>query len=260
MIWFICFAILILFAVPWRINIVHHTLKSRKIHRDLNICVLADLHCRRFGKKQSRITRIVEQIHPDCIVIPGDLFDYERDYEICFELIEQLKKYPVFYVWGNHERFIEKDMPVLIKRLKDAGVHVLENQSEVLLDIEWIGLMDLGRKPEMKKEQFDSIAETDKYRIVLSHRPHYIDFYNQIPCDLILSGHAHGGQWCIPFTKIGLYAPQQGIFPKYTHGVYTLKGKKMFVSRGLASGTPKIPRLFNNPEIGWITIQKEGNL
>lgn len=259
MIWFICIGILVILAIPWKMDVTHHVLKSKKVQKDVNICILADLHCRRFGKKQSRIMKIVKKIHPDIIVIPGDLFDYERDYEICFELIEQLKSYPVLYVWGNHERFIEGDMPELIRRLKDMGVHVLENRSEVLLGVEWIGLMDLGREPKMTKEQFENTAITDLYRVVLSHRPHYLSFYNSIPCDLILSGHAHGGQWCIPFTKIGLYAPQQGIFPKYTHGIYDLKGKKMFVSRGLASGTPKIPRLFNNPEIGWITIEKEEN-
>jgi predicted MPP superfamily phosphohydrolase len=76
---------------------------------------------------------------------------------------------------------------------------------------------------------------------------------------LIICGHVHGGQWRIPFTHKGLYGPQQGIFPKYSEGIHNLNGHLMYISRGLASADGRIPRLYNNPEIGFITLKPKEN-
>ena len=65
--------------------------------------------------------------------------------------------------------------------------------------------------------------------------------------DLVLSGHAHGGQFRLPFIG-GLIAPGQGIFPKYDAGAYSEKRTTMIVSRGI--GNSIIPVRFNNrPEV-----------
>jgi predicted MPP superfamily phosphohydrolase len=93
-------AVILLAGLPWKIDVFEETITSGKITKPLKICVLADLHCRRFGKKQGRITKIVDAYQPDIIVIPGDLFDYGRDYEISFELLKAIKKYPVFFPAG----------------------------------------------------------------------------------------------------------------------------------------------------------------
>ncbi|MCI6317034.1 MAG: hypothetical protein MR877_07735 [Spirochaetia bacterium] len=75
--------------------------------------------------------------------------------------------------------------------------------------------------------------------------------------DLILAGHAHGGQWKLPFAKNGLYAPMQGLFPKYSGGLYDFKkqGSVLIVSRGLSHQIPNIPRFFNPPELVVIEIR-----
>lgn len=253
---------MVLAGLPYqKMDIAYHVIHSPKIQHDVRICVLADVHCRRFGTKQSRITERVKKIHPDLILFPGDLFDVDRDYEISFELVEELKDYPRLFTSGNHDMYLTNDIETLRKRLKDMGVHVLEDQEECFTangqEIELFGMTDHGRKPIIQASDLRYMFHTDDFRILISHRPNYIDFYKAAPCDLIISGHAHGGQWRIPFMHRGVYAPQLGMFSRYTEGMHDLNGKKFFISRGLASGDPHIPRLYNNPEIGVIDLKGE---
>lgn len=255
-------AAVVLAGLPYqKIDVAYHVIHSAKIHHDIRICVLSDLHCRRFGPGQSRIIGRVREIQPDLIIIPGDLFDVDRDYEISFELIDKLKEWQVFFTSGNHDMYLTEDIDGLRNRLRKAGVHVLEDQEECFTahgqEIELFGMTDHGRKPVIQASDLRYMFHTDDFRILISHRPNYIDFYRNAPCDLIISGHAHGGQWRIPFTHQGIYAPQMGLFPKYTEGMHDLNGRKFFISRGLASGDPHIPRLYNNPEIGVIDLKGE---
>ncbi len=86
--------------------------------------------------------------------------------------------------------------------------------------------------------------------------PQFLDKYKDLGFDFILSGHAHGGQWRIPFTGVGLYAPGQGVFPKLTAGVHARGKTKMIISRGL--GNSEFPlRLFNRPEMIVIDFKKK---
>ena len=242
-----------------KMNVTNYIVHTDKVGDEINICVLADLHCRRYGEKQDRITKIIEKMKPDLIIIPGDLFDVDRDYSISFELIEALKKYPVYFTSGNHDNYL-KEINELRNQLKEMGVHVLEDTTEVFqkgnTSIEICGMSDHGRKPIIEPKELDEMYQTDNYKVLISHRPDYIDFYKQIHCNLIISGHVHGGQWRIPFLKKGIYAPQQGFFPKYYEGIHRLNRKFLVISRGLASGNPYIPRLYNDPEIVFITLKK----
>lgn len=242
-----------------KIDTTEYIIHTKKVNDEIKICVLADLHCRRYGDKQERIKGIVDKMQPDLIIIPGDLFDIDRDFNISFELISVLQNYPVYFTSGNHDQYL-KEIDDLRNRLKQMGVRVLENTTEVFqkgnTTIEICGLSDMGRKPNIEPKQLDVMYQTDNYRVLISHRPDYIDFYKEISCNLIISGHVHGGQWRIPFINKGIYAPQQGLFPKYYDGIHRLKNKYLVISRGLASGDPHIPRLYNNPEIVYITIKK----
>jgi len=89
----------------------------------------------------------------------------------------------------------------------------------------------------------------EQFTLLLSHRPERIEDYLGYPFDLILSGHAHGGQWRLPGIVNGLYAPNQGLFPKYAGGRYDFEDTAFLVSRGLARESTKIPRVFNRPEL-----------
>lgn len=97
--------------------------------------------------------------------------------------------------------------------------------------------------------------DSSKPQIVLAHEPQYIDNYSKAGVDLVLSGHAHGGQIRLPFIG-GLVAPDQGFFPKYTAGTYKENDIVMIVSRGLGNGIILI-RVFNRLEIVMVTLRKE---
>jgi len=72
--------------------------------------------------------------------------------------------------------------------------------------------------------------------------------------DLVFAGHAHGGQFRFPFLG-GLFAPNQGLFPKYTSGVYTEADTSMVVSRGLSNSIIPV-RVFNRPELVVVTLRE----
>lgn len=252
---------IILPGLPYTIDDTHYEISDARIRSSLKIGVIADLHCRSFGYKQSRIMKIINREKPDLIILPGDLFDKGRNYQHVFDLIDALKEYSVYFTTGNHDRRLKKDIASLCDELQKKGVHVLEDTSEVYIHedtiLEIAGMSDHGRVPIYSPEAFSAVYETNHYRILISHRPDYREFYKKIDCDLIISGHNHGGQWRIPFTKQGIYTPGDGLFPKYAGGLYDLNGRKMIVSRGLATGSPLIPRLYNNPEIVFIDLRGE---
>ena len=242
-------AALILAGIPRGMDVTEYEIFTDKVKEKLVFCVLSDLHCRRFGKDQKKIMDVIRQKEPDCILIPGDLFDYERDHEISFELVRQLKGRPVFFSSGNHDVYL-KNLGELKKRLEAEGVTVIDDRAVMFRDCEITGIRDRG----FRKNLPDLSTGYTGFRVLLSHRPEYIRLYNEMDYDLIVSGHAHGGQWCIPFTKQGIFTPHQGFFPKYTHGMHSLKNGKLVISRGLASGNPHLPRLYNDPEIVFITV------
>lgn len=99
-----------------------------------------------------------------------------------------------------------------------------------------------------------ALKEEDLYTVVLSHRPEYFEDYVKYDADLILTGHAHGGQMRLPGVG-GLYAPGQGWFPKYTEGVYMADETTMIIGRGIGDST-EFPRVFNPPEINTIILRK----
>ena len=105
-----------------------------------------------------------------------------------------------------------------------------------------------GEVPAMASTKLKNLIDDESgYTILLSHRPELFETYMDGGIDLVFSGHAHGGQFRLPFIG-GLVAPNQGMFPKYDAGLYTDGGTSMVVSRGI--GNSIIPFRFNNrPEI-----------
>ena len=92
--------------------------------------------------------------------------------------------------------------------------------------------------------------------VLLSHRPELTELYRGSGFDLVVSGHAHGGQVRVPLLLNGLYAPNQGFFPQYAGGLYDLDGTALAVSRGLSIS--RLPRVFNPPEAVVIDLVPAG--
>lgn len=220
------------------------------------IVQLTDLHSKSFGKSQNRLVRKVRQQKPDLIVFTGDLIDQKRSQ---FKpgvtlLIELTSIAPVYYVTGNHEWWSRK-AEALVSELTSRGVHVLQNESTTIQrgdeQIHLAGVDDPALEGSFEA-RLEEVSSND-FTILLSHRPEFLNLYQQHAFDLVFTGHAHGGQVRIPFVG-GAVAPGQGFFPRYTAGKYEQGDTTMIVSRGL--GNSIIPqRFFNRPEVVSITLE-----
>ena len=225
------------------------------------IAQVSDLHNAEFGENNSVLIELLSQTDPDIIVLTGDLIDSRQtDIEIALEFARQAMKIsPVYFVSGNHEARV-REYADLKMGLEEAGVIVLENQKVILEQegesITLIGLDDPSFKEDYLFGDSESVArqaiddlqnESDGYTILLSHRPELFDLYVDTVMDLVFCGHAHGGQFRLPFIG-GLVAPNQGFVPKYDAGLFSEENTSMLVSRGV--GNSIIPIRFNNrPEI-----------
>jgi uncharacterized protein len=221
------------------------------------ILQVSDLHNKEFGKDQEVLVSLTKKIAPDIIVVTGDLIDSNHtDIKAAMDYISQAVLIaPVYFVTGNHEIWSEQ-YTVLAVELVKYGVNILDNKSIILTkngaEISLIGLPDGDVISKESETVFDSAGKI--FCILLSHRPELLNEYAQENVDLVFAGHAHGGQFRIPFLG-GLFAPNQGLFPKYTSGVYTNADTTMIVSRGL--GNSVIPvRVFNRPELVVVTLRE----
>ncbi|AMC08494.1 metallophosphoesterase [Turicibacter sp. H121] len=243
------------------ISLEQITVQSTRLPKNFDgfkIMHLSDLHGQYFGKNQNDLLKKINTFKPDLIAITGDLFDSSYDDEASFSLIEQLSDYPVYFVTGNHEAW-GNHFEALENLLTQVGVHVLQNKQETLeingQSIELIGIddPDFGSSVDNNLRVALQESESDKFKLLLSHRPEAFEIYVKSNIDLVLSGHAHGGQFRLPFIG-GLVAPNQGLFPEFSEGTHTKNQTTMIISRGL--GNSIIPQqLFNRPHLIEITLK-----
>ena len=271
----------------------------------IRIAQISDFHSNDFGKNEQELLNKLTQAGPDLVMLTGDIFDFEMNGEKPIENVRLLVTgipCPFFYVSGNHE-FFKYHRDEWSHVISENGGVILDNDA-VLVETEKAAVIIAGVSDpyryatavQKKKDKPDTAAyfaqlaevsrkvrtlrqawltatpvheQSDLPRavctILLAHRSEYIEEYLKYDYDLILSGHAHGGQWRIPGLFNGLYAPGQGLFPRYAGGRYdfdreltdgdTADGKKrhhtvFIVSRGLSRQHPVlVPRIFNNPEL-----------
>ncbi|MCC8097640.1 MAG: metallophosphoesterase, partial [Eubacterium sp.] len=195
------------------------------------------------------------------ILLGGDFYDEYRSDENSDMLLENIgSRYKCYYVSGNHEYWAYKADSVK-EKLKNWGITVLEGEGTeigegiVLWGVDDADCGEYGAEFswEEQLEACSLAVDSSKFNILLSHRPEKTEEYESSVFDLILSGHAHGGQWRIPFIINGVYAPNQGYFPEYAGGEYDLGSNKMIVSRGLALSD--MPRIFNPPELVVVNVR-----
>lgn len=245
-------------AISFPLRTVRYTLVSRKVSKKVRIVQISDLHSCSYGKDMKNLINAVDAAEPDIIVLTGDIFDNRTDNKNSDTLLKAIaKKYPCYYVSGNHE-YWGNMWDTLSRRAESLGVTVLQGEN---VDIDGITICGASAKSDIG----DSVkvcadnADADSFNVLLAHFPEKIDFYRSFgKFDLVLSGHAHGGQWRLPPFINGLYAPGQGLFPKYAGGRYDFDDTTFIVSRGLSRTMEHFPRIFNNPELVVIDILPEG--
>lgn len=269
-IFFILFFILFLYFENNMISVTKLDIKLEKLpdnFKDYKIIHLSDLHSKSFGDNQKYLVNKIKKINPDIIFFTGDLVDSKKyNEEVSVNLLEQLVDIsPVCFVTGNHEWWSGK-FDSLEKRLIDIGVNVLRNEKiEIIRNNDKINILGIDDPNAYYtdnnaysfivriKDLIKDIPKED-FNILLSHRPEKFPLYKAEEIDLIFSGHAHGGQFRIPFIG-GIISPDQGFLPKYTKGVYKDSKSTMIVSRGLGNSIIS-QRIFNRPEIIVVSLKK----
>ena len=253
--------IIALFAFNTKMKIQNYSLESEKLTAPVRIVLITDLHSCSYGKGQRELIDAIHAQKPDIILLGGDICDDKlphRNTDLVLRAIAD--KYPCYYVTGNHE-YWSREIEKILKIFESYNVPVLEGSFDTI-DVRGQKLNICGiSDPDILKytdknysitEQLKDAAvasENGNYSILLAHRPELIDSYLNYDFDLILAGHAHGGQWRLPGIINGLFAPNQGFFPRYAGGKYRFEDSYMIVSRGLARESTRIPRIFNRPEL-----------
>lgn len=250
---------------------VVYTIPTAKVTSPIRLVLLTDLHSCYYGEKQEKLLSAIDKAKPDLVCLVGDIFDDEASHQGTIDLLDGLAdRYPCFYVTGNHEHWSE-EVWVLKALMISYGVTVLagdavsfstdDGQTLLLTGIDDpTGFYDKGTpgvpEPDSWLGQLAMVAEaaagSTDFTLLLSHRPEKVAEYTASPFDLVLAGHAHGGQVRIPFLVNGLFAPNQGYFPDYAGGLYALDDTTMIVSRGLCKN--EMPRVFNRPEVVVVDI------
>lgn len=254
-----------------KLQVSHYNIINNNIPVDFNnykIVQISDFHNTKSKTLTNNLIEELKEQRPNIIVLTGDLIDSNKtNVEVVINFIKKINNIaPIYYVSGNHEANISNYTKIK-EQLEENKVIILDNKTEVLKinesEINLIGIDD----PRMANENFVSDseiikAELDnakyngiKYSILLSHRPELFDTYVQKELDLILVGHAHGGQIRIPFIG-GIIAPNQGFFPKYTSEIFEENKTTMIISRGI--GNSILPfRINNRPELVVITLNNK---
>ncbi len=256
--------LLILFIInvyyeDFKVKKNHFEIETNEIEEDYKIVQLSDFHNEKNKWLHKQIVEIIKEEKPNIIVITGDLIDVD-DCTYAEKLLERIYNIaPIYFVPGNHE-CIFGGYPDLLNILYKYNVNVISNKC-ISLDnnIELYGIKDPSFYiPNDDKESIDKYLSkfninTKKYSILLSHRPEALDIYSKYKFDLVFTGHAHGGQVIAPL--IGpLYAPHQGVLPKYARGIYKKNNTSMIVSRGLGNSLYAIIRINNKPELVIVSL------
>ena len=249
-----------------------YTLSSQELPTSFDgfrIVQVSDLHNAEIGEGNEKLLTTLQDVQPNIIVLTGDLIDSRKTkVDVALKFAQNAMQIaPCYYVTGNHEARVT-EYSELKEGLTALGVVVLEDtHTKVELDGESITLLGvndpsfqtdylLGDAETVMRGTLSRLTEeTDGFTLLLSHRPELFDIYVEFGIDLVFSGHAHGGQFRLPFIG-GVFAPNQGFFPKYDGGMFVQGNTSMLVSRGV--GNSIIPfRINNKPEVILIELIKE---
>lgn len=225
------------------------------------IVQLSDLHGAQFGSDGTALAEKVRELEPDMIALTGDFVTDEGDLDAVRQLVSELSEIcPVYFVSGNHE-FGSGLAQKVRQIMTDAGVKYLSNEfvsidrgedSIILGGVEDpLAYADMIDPPELARRMNE--ADPAAFKVLLGHRNYWMEEYPDLPVDLILSGHAHGGLVRIPGVG-GVIGTDRSLFPDYDAGEYDNGAYTLIVSRGLGNSVP-VPRLFNRPEIVVVTLR-----
>lgn len=252
-----------------KIDVTKYYIESKSTDKSFKIAHLSDLHSKPFNKI---LPKLVSE-KPNIICITGDYINDKCKNK--YKMLELGKKLveiaPVYYITGNHERRLDC-FDDIMSELQKIGFNVLLND---IAENEYCRILGLDENQADFKDYkarrngtfvykdmskyLEMLEDFNGFRLVLCHFPENFEGipqlnYSQYDFDLQLSGHAHGGQWIMPFVG-PLFSPGQGVLPKYARGTFGDK-PRLIISRGL--GNSEFPlRLFNHPEIVIVNVNNK---
>lgn len=269
-VFFLIFLSIFIFWIVYEnknIQVNELTIRSEKLPKDFSgykIAHISDLHNTDFGNDNEQLLTLIKDSSPDIIVITGDIVDSRKtDVQIARDFINKASNIaPVYYVTGNHEARVSEENRIDNVSL-DENITILHNEDVLIQkgesEIQIIGVDDpdfvsVTYSEDYMNYELEKYSNSKHFKILLSHRPELFDAYVSNNIDVVFSGHAHGGQFRLPFVG-GIIAPHQGLFPEYDSGLYTKDNTALIVSRGL--GNSIFPfRINNPPEMIIVTLNK----
>lgn len=228
----------------------------------LRVAHISDVHIPKCAFSPSEIASAIKRQKPDVIFLTGDMVDGRLKFDgptIALFISLLMKIAPIYAVSGNHEKNNHEYYKIWKTMLELRGVYYIDDKvmrfkkDGVTFVVAGIGDIDKEDVWQFNSSFLTEIEiAPDECYFLLHHKPSIWRFYYPTTApvpDVVFSGHAHGGQVVIPFINRGLLAPDQGLFPKYTSGLYQhSNGSKEVVSRGLASSTRPV-RINNRPHM-----------
>ncbi len=275
--------LLTLSALDTRLRVVSYTVSDARIETPVKIVLITDLHSCRYGEGQKTLLDAIDAQTPDLVLLCGDIFDDDLLNDNTMTVLKYVsERYRCFYVSGNHEYWHE-DPEALFGAVRTLGIPILHGTCETVsvrqTTLNLCGIADpacaeigldetaveqrKAAREAITAEQLQSAkdaAEDGHYTVLLAHRPELIETYAQYGFDLVVSGHAHGGQVRIPGLVNGLFSSGERWFPKYAGGEYRVDNVVMIVSRGLSHEAIRhVPRIWNRPELVVVELKPVGN-
>jgi len=227
------------------------------------IVQLSDLHGAEYGTDNCRLVEKTAKLSPDIIALTGDFIESPEQLPVTEALLRQLTDIaPVYFTSGNHD-WASGCVNDLKQTVTDCGGIYLSNEAVTLerdgQSIILAGVEDPNSRADMIRPdallQQVSTQNPDKYIVLLAHRNDFVTKYPALPCDVIFTGHGHGGVVRLPLIG-GVIGTERNLFPTYDAGLFESGRYTMVVSRGLGDA-PLIPRFLNNPEIVTVTLRSK---
>ncbi|OZU87127.1 hypothetical protein CIL03_18250 [Virgibacillus indicus] len=265
--WFMIFTLIILIVISTKIYFDTNDFIVNKVQyqsdkipegNEFTVLQISDLHNKSFEKNNEKLINTAENLSPDIIVITGDLIDRSTDdFTNVFSFIKKIVTInkEIYFVTGNHE-WENANTEDFLEGLRERNVKILSNQSTQItaenVTFSLSGIDDASTNHEDITGAFQNVDQ-DLYTILLSHTPSVTEKYEDIPADLILSGHTHGGQVRLPFIG-ALVAPDQGFLPKFDKGTFKIgQDQYLYIDSGLGTSVAPI-RFLNKSQLSLIKI------
>ena len=254
--------ILLIWGTKTRFVTRFYEITDARFQDDVRIAIVSDLHGALYGAEQSKLVAAIEQEKPHAVLLLGDIFDQHGIDKNGKALVSVLsERFDCYFVPGNHE-YKSGELGTIRQLMREANVPILAGESTMLtVNKTRVQLFGVDDGQGGKKKQLLQITDAGSKRsdeifsILAIHVPNGVESYLHFGFDLMLSGHTHGGQIAIPGVLNGLYAPGQGLFPKYGGGRYDFDDQTMIICRGLSQRPLWLPRLGNPPELCFVTLK-----